>query len=181
MIDFQFGIRLGPLSNIDPSVLRGWRNDFNIYRWCRQIDPIEVWEHGAWIESLAHRSDIKMHLIMKLDGTPIGVCGLTSIDMVNRSAEFSLYIEPGSQRGGYGQAALKTLCAYGFLMLGLNHIFGETLADNPAAYMFTRVGFTFDGIRRRYYYRYGRFIDAHLYGLLDEEFRSKWIIPLVLS
>lgn len=106
----------------------------------------------------------------------VGICGLTSIDLVNRHAEFSLYIAPERQRLGYGAEALKTLCAHGFLGLGLKHIFGETFDQNPAAQMFESVGFVKEGTRRKFYYRQGQFIDAHLYSILDEDFRGKWNI-----
>lgn len=171
MIDFGFGVELGPISDV-PN-LREWRNNPDIYKWCRQFEPLNSWDHEKWFESLEHRPDVKMYSIR--DGQDnVGACGLTSLDMVNRHAEFSLYIAPALQKKGYGSAALKTLCAHGFLALGLVHIFGETFDGNPAAKMFESVGFSLEGTRRGFYYRQGEYIDAHLYSVLAGEFRTKW-------
>lgn len=165
-------IQLGPIGDIPSERLREWRNDERIYKWCRQYEPREKWAHDAWLASLASRSDVKMYGIYEanMDSLePLGVCGLTSIDLINRHAEFSIYIDPSIHKRGYGKVALKLLVDHGFKALGLNHIFGETFDGNPARRCFEQVGFKYDGVRRKFYYREGRYIDAHLYSILREE------------
>ena len=173
MIEHGFGVSLGPISLIPSSQLLIWRNEPSIYEWCRQYEPLEAWTHEAWLTSLKSRTDVKMYGVFS-DERCVGVCGLTSLDLINRHAEFSLYIAPEEQKKGYGESALKTLCAHGFSALGLKHIFGETFDGNPASMMFERVGFIKEGTRRLYYFREGHFIDAHLYSILDYEFFGKW-------
>lgn len=147
-----------------------WRNNKDIYKWCRQREPLDWQNHICWLKSLPNRSDVRMFAIEEpIKFNIIGVCGLTSIDLVNGSAEFSLYIGPEYMRNNFGESALRLLIKYGFEVLRLYHIFGETFADNPAAKMFKKVGFKFDGIRRGYYYREGKHIDAHLYSILSNE------------
>lgn len=162
-------MRLGPLSELDLDEIRHWRNDKAIYQWCRQHTPLEEWEHKGWLESLPKRSDVKMFGIFTDDG-PVGVCGLTSIDMVNRHAEFSIYVASQFHGAGYGLKALQLLLNWGFNVIGLNHIFGETFEGNPARKTFEKVGFKHEGVRRAFYFREGKFIDAHLYSML----RSEW-------
>lgn len=178
MIDHGFGVMLTPLSEVSSMAMLEWRNEPSVYKWCRQYEPLESWAHQKWLESLETRSDVKMYGIAipsdQGKDLSVGVCGLTSIDLINRHAEFSLYVGPEYQGRGFGQKALKTLCAHGFLTLGLNHIFGETFDGNPAAHIFEQVGFVKEGSRRSYYYRDGRFIDAHLYSILNTEFRARW-------
>lgn len=142
-----------------------WRNDPRIYTWCRQFEPIDWASHVAWFESLHKRTDVKMFLIIK-NSDAVGVCGLTSIDFVNSHAEFSLYIDPKRQGEGLGSEALAELVKYGFERLNLNHIFGETFDGNPAAKMFEACGFVHNGTRPQYYFRHGKYIDAHLYSIL---------------
>lgn len=170
MLTYNYGVSLGPISSEDRHVPFEWRNNPKIYKWCRQYQPISWEQHCAWHDSLPSRKDVSMFLIYDLFGQAVGVCGLTSIDLVNRHAEFSLYIGPECQKKGYATAALKTLVQYGFNVLGLNHIYGETFDENPAVKCFEKVGFKKEGTRRGYYFREGKFIDAHLYSLM----RSEW-------
>lgn len=170
MIDFNFGVSLGPISEVSSEQLFKWRNSKSIYKWCRQFEPLNRWHHDAWLKSLPEREDVRMYAIISKDTLkPVGVCGLTSIDLINRHAEFSLYIGNELQGGGYGKAALKTLVQHGFDALGLNHIFGETFDGNHAAKMFEKVGFKYEGTRRKFYFRDGEYIDAHLYSIIRSD------------
>jgi RimJ/RimL family protein N-acetyltransferase len=162
-------ITLGPLSNIPYEKTLAWRNDYRIFKWSRQREPLEKSNHVKWCEGLSSRADLKMFGIFEGE-TPVGVCGLSNIDLINRSSEFSIYIGPSFWGQGLAQDALKTLVKYGFHVLGLNHIFGETFDGNQAAKCFEKVGFKKEGTRRAFYFREGKFIDAHLYSILASEF-----------
>lgn len=103
----------------------------------------------------------------------MGVCGFTGIDLVNRHAEFSLYIAPTFWGQGYGKKALQSLVSHGFNSYGFQVIWGESFAHNPATKMFVQLGFMHEGIRRNLYFREGKFIDAHLYSILREDWESQ--------
>lgn len=163
------------LAKIDESDLKAlytWRNDPNIYRWCRQFEPISWVDHLKWFKLIYETSSIRMYKIMVDSNQLVGVCGLTSIDYVNSRAEFSLYIGSEYQYNGYGEMALRALVEHGFFVLNLNCIWGEAFDRNPAIRMFKRVGFEMEGRRRDFYYRDGRFIDAHLFSLRRSDY--KW-------
>jgi RimJ/RimL family protein N-acetyltransferase len=166
-------IELKPFDSVHLDVAFKWRNDERIWGWCRQNDLISWAEHLAWYQSMVCDDSIKMYAIVCAQQLkPVGVCGLTSIDRINRRAEFSLYIGPENQGQGYAQAALKALISKGFHNHGLNCIWGETFAGNPAAVMFENIGFKKEGTRRQFYFRDGRFIDAHLYSILASEWEK---------
>ena len=186
MIDFGEKVYLDTFGEFDSKIVREWRNDFSIWKWCRQNDLIPWENHKSWIESIGQNPSIKMYAVRAkgpLDsGDPVvpwasddidhmvGVVGLTSIDMLSRRAEFSCYTAPRAQKQGYAKAALKTLFSHGFSNLGLNNIWGETFDGNPAAKLFESIGMKLEGTRRAFYFKKGQFIDAHLYSLL----RSEW-------
>lgn len=147
-----------------------WRNDPRIYHWCRQFAPLHWENHTHWFEKQAVDSTVSFFTVID-DLQPVGVCGLTSIDLVNRRAEFSLYIGPEFQGNGYALEALQLLFYHGFRELGLNRIWGETFADNPAMNIFTKkLGMEVEGTRREFYFRDGHFIDAHLVSLRASDF-----------
>jgi RimJ/RimL family protein N-acetyltransferase len=152
---------------------RHWRNCPEINRWCRQYKPISEKEQADWLEKIHRDPTIQMFGIWDRDrADEVGVCGLTSIDLVNRNAEFSLYIAPAFQGGGYGKKALQKLCDFGFNNLGLRRIWGEVFEKNPALEMFMSIGFSKEGLLRNSYYREGRWINSTIIGLLSEE--RKW-------
>jgi RimJ/RimL family protein N-acetyltransferase len=169
VIDFGCGVQLKSVDEIALDQQRDWRNDYLVRKWTRQNDVLSYWDQNAWKERLEHDKSIKMYSIFEPKfGEGIGVCGFTGIDLVNRRAEFSLYIAPALQRQGHGKKALKTLISHGFN--GFQVIWGESFAHNPATQMFIDLGFSKEGVRRDFYFRDGRFVDAHLFSIL----RSEW-------
>lgn len=176
MIDFSFGARLDSIQRKDLDELRAFRNHRKINEWCRQIGLVSEFDQERWYERINTDKSIRMFAIKgMLDDSIKGVCGLTSIDYQASRAEFSLYIEPNSQGMGYGKKALKTLLKFGFNDLGLNLIWGETFEGNPALDMFQSLGMFFEGTRREFYFKDGRFINAHLVSMTHMEFlEAKW-------
>ncbi len=140
----DFGMELAPVCRRDLEMMRQWRNSHNIWRWCRQHDLISDVEQEAWFNRQAVDSRIRMYIInrrVEAEKVAVGVCGLTDVDMLNRRAEFSLYIGDAYQRQGYGKEAMKLLLTHGFMNLGLLQIWGESFDGNPAMAMFDGLGF----------------------------------------
>jgi RimJ/RimL family protein N-acetyltransferase len=162
-------LELGAIDAHTRTCAMGWRNDERVYKWCRQFEPITLEHHNAYWERVKDDPTTRMYSI-RYEGWPVGVCGFTSIDWVNRRAEFSLYIAPDKQGKGLGERALRALCDHGFNVLNLNMIWGEAFEGNPAIQMFKRVGFKEEGVRREFYFRDGEFVNAILFSLLRREY-----------
>lgn len=174
MVNFGHGVRLSTLGKLsEVGRIRSWRNDHRIWKWCRQNDILTHAAHDAWFNRIEHDPTIKMYSILTIEDELVGVCGLTSIDMLNRRAEFSLYIDPNLHGRGIGTRALQTLVSHGMSNIGLNSIWGESFEGNPAVRMFQNLGFKHEGIRREAYFREGKFIDAHLYSILFSDWKAK--------
>lgn len=181
MITYRYGnIGLTYTCPSDRDQFFHWRNNYDIWKWCRQNGPITYSQHSSYWHLVDGCNDKKFFAIVAADGTlgatpttfkTVGCAGLTSIDNVNSSAEFSLYIGPEYHRKGYGKTALKTLIEYGFNYLNLNSIWGETFDGNPALKMFLDIGMKQDGTRRGAYYRNGRYINCHLISALRQEWK----------
>lgn len=176
MIDYGYGVALDNLDRYEQAdKLLEWRNNQKIFSWCRQNDLLTKDAHSEWLRSLMDRKDVRMYSILKRQANAenvwilVGVCGFTSIDLINRRAEFSLYIGPEHQGQGAAKAALKTLISHGFDNFGLNIVWGESFDGNPAAQLFEKVGFVKEGTRRDFYFRNGKFLDAHLYSIKADE------------
>jgi RimJ/RimL family protein N-acetyltransferase len=169
-------VELAPIMREDLPKLFQWRNDHRIWAWTRQNDLLNEVEHAEWFERQAKDPAIRMYkLVLKTDGTTnaVGVCGLTSIDYQNSRAEFSLYIAPAFQGKGIGKMALQVLLTHGFVNLGIRRIWGETFDGNPAAKIFETLGMVKEGTRRGFYWKDGKYVDAHLYSITREEFHAR--------
>jgi UDP-4-amino-4,6-dideoxy-N-acetyl-beta-L-altrosamine N-acetyltransferase len=149
-----------------------WRNDPLVYSWCRQHDVISSDEHSAWFNSIDSNPKIKMFAIVS-DKRFLGVCGLTDIDHIHSRAEFSLYVGPEHQKQGFGTSALTELLSKAFRNFNLNQVWGETVGENPAQSLFTKVGMTKEGTRRQFYFKNGEYVDSHIYAITRNEFWSK--------
>lgn len=172
----NINLELQPLDSTDIGLIRSWRNDGRIWRWCRQSDVISDAEQVRWFNSLADNKTIKLYkLFVSTPDTsgPVGVAGFTSIDYFNSRAEFSLYIAPEMQGKGLGRRFLEILFTHGFTNLGLNLIYGEMFEGNPAAKTFESLGMTKEGTRRQFYWKDGKRTDAHLYSITRDEWHAR--------
>jgi RimJ/RimL family protein N-acetyltransferase len=167
---------LAPLDSTDVELVREWRNDYRIWRWCRQSDVISDVEQRAWFERQASDPAVKTWKLVRKtdsDAKTVGVCGLSGIDWLSRRAEFSLFIAPRYQRRGYARAGLTIMLEHAFKNLGLHQISGEVFDGNPALSLFFSLGMRHDGTRRQFYFRDGKFIDCHLVSILAEEWHAR--------
>ena len=170
MIDYGYGVTLDVIPDDVDTLKRimRWRNDPNIWKYCRQNDLITWKHHRNWYDNHSFSDSNHMYLIKSGD-TGVGVCGLTSIDMINRRAEFSCYVASEHQRNGYAKRALKTLFRHGFDSLNLHLIYGETFLGNPALAFFKSLGMVEEGVRRSFYYKGGKYLDATLISIKRDE------------
>lgn len=124
-----------------------------------EIDP---WQRAMFVKKLGGCSK------------PIGVVGLCHWDPVNASAEVSFYIGDEAARGkGYASRAVALLERWGFDELHLVRIWAEVYAFNkPSMKLLERLGYQHEGTMRQHVHRGGRRVDAHLYGLLEDEWRA---------
>lgn len=169
MIDFGYGVYLDTLDARYKDILRHARNNYSVWKTCRQNDLISEHSHDCWFESIKNDPTIRMYALIG-DSKLVGVAGFTSIDFSVGKAEFSYYTLPQEMRKGYGLKALKTLFAHGFQNLNLNLIWGECIQPNPALKMFLKLGMHHEGKRRSFYYKNGKYRDADLVSML----RSEW-------
>ena len=178
MIDFNFSVKLGPLRHENSKRYFDSRNDWRIWKWCRQFDLLTEGNHDIWLERVQQGHKTRMYEVMtnvkdKEFPEPVGVCGFTDIDHVNQRAEFSLYIFPEHHGFGYGMNALETLFKHGFQNLNFNRIWGESFDGNPAIKMFESLGMSKEGTRKDFYFREGKFIDAHLFSIGRKEWSRR--------
>jgi RimJ/RimL family protein N-acetyltransferase len=165
---------LGPLP--DNETLLSWRNSPRIFKTCRQFTIISKEAQEKWRANQDADPSIKMFGLYDDFGVCDGVCGFTSIDLINRKAEFSLYISPNNQGKGYAKEALYVLFRHGFEAFNLELIYGETFAFNKALKLFEDFGMIKEATLRNRYYREGKYIDVHIISITKKEFCSRYYL-----
>ena len=100
----------------------------------------------------------------------VGEASLWRINSHARSAHVGIALLPGFRGRGLGTDAVRVLCRYGFVHLGLHRLQVETLADNTAMIRAaTAAGFRAEGVLRGSSWVNGSFLDEVVLGQLAEE------------
>ncbi|MEB3214480.1 MAG: GNAT family protein, partial [Leptolyngbyaceae bacterium] len=169
-----YGAALDTIEHVKDS-MRNWRNTECIYKWCRQVGLIEPKSQERWFDSIQGNNAIQMFSVVD-NNCYVGVCGLTSIHWIHRSAELSYYIAPeymGTLPGRFGLKVFKTLIRYAFDGLGLNRVFGDSFEPNNVAIMnLCDLGLKQEGVLRESYYKDGKFINSVVQSMLRSEYEE---------
>ena len=131
--------------------------------------PIEVEKTELWFENNLGRAD-RYDGLIEMDGIPVGLIGLLSIDQKNSKAEYYILIGNTDFKGkGIAKEASCQILNYGFFKLGLNRIYLYTEAENESAQrLFEKVGFIKEGCLKDDILSHGRYVDRYVYGILKE-------------
>jgi RimJ/RimL family protein N-acetyltransferase len=168
-------IRLRPREMEDEPAMHSWINDPDVTQnlaarypysheaereFVKSVTKIDYSNAGFGIETLA-------------EGKFIGSLGFHKTEAESRSATLGIMIgEKDYWNRGYGTDAMRVLCRFGFEQMNLHRIELEVLAVNSRARrVYEKVGFQHEGTRRDAFYKFGRYIDAHVMSLLEGELR----------
>ena len=164
--------------------LRTQRNDPEIRRYFREWKDITTDKQLQWYAERGNNSNpqhVYFQIMMSKSSTDsssksiIGCCGLHYIDWRLGAAEFSVFLDPMLQGKGYGKEALQLMFNYGFAEAGLRKIWAEVWDNNTAIYLYRKLGFVDEGIRRQQYYHEGKFGNSFMISLLREEWeKASW-------
>lgn len=102
---------------------------------------------------------------------PLGIVGLYDINWVARNAEFRIIIgDEAYLEKGIGTSVTREVVKYAFEKLNLHKVhLGVNAEDKRANECYQKVGFVKEGTIRDYNYRNGRYYDANIYSILEDE------------
>lgn len=112
-------------------------------------------------------------IVRKEDGLLIGDCGLFGASPENRGASLGIQIgDKTCWEGGYGTDAMRVVCRFGFETMNLHRIDLHVLAWNERAiHVYEKVGFHREAVCRDAMFRFGKYHDILVMGLLRGELR----------
>ena len=119
-------------------------------------------------------NDDKRYLVIEAEGQPIGLAIFRGINRQDRSAELGIVIgETEYWNQGYSWPVGEKMLKLSFHGLGLHRVYVYVPEFNRASgIMAALFGFTKEGVIRDCFYRDGRFWDATIYSLLEDEWRE---------
>ena len=170
-------VGLRAIERDDLDLLREWRNRPDFRRYFREYREIGADMQKRWYENVVLGDSVRMFAIQELStGRLLGACGLCYLDLVNRSADFSIYIGADGLYidDQYAVDAADVLLAYGFGELGLHRIWAEIYDfDDKKVALFDKLGFTLDGRHRDAHWGDGMWRDSLFYGLLAPDYFAR--------
>lgn len=160
----------------DLPLLRDWRNQERVRKYCREYRLLNMVNQKNWFEKVS-TSKLDDMFVVLVDGEPVGLCGLTHINWKDRVAEISYYL--GKMTNPATDVAVG-IEVYGFFKkkgfgeYNLHRLHGEAYLFNEAGIKLAlSCGFRQEGILRQAVFWEGKYWDSIIIGMLAEEYDGK--------
>jgi UDP-4-amino-4,6-dideoxy-N-acetyl-beta-L-altrosamine N-acetyltransferase len=162
-------INLRAIKKDDLYMVLKWRNSENIRKFMLSDRIITFKEHVQWFNRTNNDTAYE-NLIAEYNGSPIGFLSIADIDHVNRTCTWGMYV--GDNHHNLGVGVLLEICAIDrmFNFHKIRKIWGQVFLSNRIRFLHYKLGFTDEGILKKYIYRNGDYEDLVLVSL----FSDKW-------
>ncbi|MDD4288390.1 MAG: GNAT family protein [Atribacterota bacterium] len=172
---------LSPINIDDAQQFTEWVNNLDLTLNLSIAPCIFTIEQEKQILENLYKEGYHFSIIKLKNDELIGICGLLSVDKINRTAEAGIFI--GSKKywnKGYGTEAMNLLLDYSFNLLNMNSIFLRVHSFNKRAIRcYKKCGFKEIGIRREAYILGGETYNQVYMDILAKEFKGN--IPKLLN
>lgn len=170
-------IQLRALEKDDLPHLKEWRNRKDFRDNFREYRELSMDHQESWYTTVKDKNSPHQMfaVIEKKTGKLIGAAGLCYIHNVYRNADLSFYIGKDGLYADdlYGKDTVFALLTYGFKHLGLKRIWCELYeTDSMKQKLLGGMGFTKEGTLRCNTFKNGKFLNGHIFAILDTEFHA---------
>jgi len=142
--------------------------------WLPWVDGVTSEEDTSGFISKAvtqRESGLGPNYFVMLNGEMAGMAGFHPIDWRNRNAEVGYWIGEKFTGKGLATASVARLLQEGFDQLNLNRIEIRCASGNLSSIAVARrLGLVYEGTLREEEWLYRRFVDHHVYSILQREF-----------
>lgn len=144
-------IMIRPIEEEDTDLIIQWRNkDFVRQNFIYQNDFTKE-EHMSWYKNKVLTQEVYQFIIINKElDRPVGSIYLRDIDLINKKAEYGIFIgEEDSLGKGYGTEAGNLILKFAFETLKLHKVFLRVFNSNKGAVKsYQHIGFKEDGVFR---------------------------------
>ena len=104
------------------------------------------------------------------DGGYVGNVFLIHVNRLHRHAQAGITLKQAAWNRGYAKELMRALVRFGFDELGLNKVYLQVFTTNEKGLkLWTKAGFTVEGVLRQHYFVNGEFHDMYSMSVLREE------------
>ena len=170
-------IRLRALTKTDIELTLSWHNQEDISNlYSGHPFPVNIEMEQKWYEKILDSNfPVTVFGIEFIEKKClIGITVLKEINLINRCAEFAIYIGDEEFRGkGLSNEATFESLRFGFYKLGLQRIYLKVLEENiKAIKLYHSIGFVNEGILRKSVFKNNKFRSEIIMSVLKEEFHE---------
>jgi RimJ/RimL family protein N-acetyltransferase len=129
---------------------------------------------GWYATRAGHDDRLDLSIIERASGEWAGEVVLNELSVQNESCGFRILLQgPRFYGRGLGTEATRLVIDYAFGVVGVHRIELQVYDFNPRArHVYERVGFVHEGTMREALRWDGEWVDCHLMGLLDRDWRD---------
>ena len=171
-------IILKPITLEDCEEYVEWRNSSFVSKNFIIQKKYTIEQQTNWINTIVNSKEVEQFIIVdKVSGEKIGSVYLINIELINKKAEFGIFLKSEVFSGkGFGKEATALIIKYGFELLKLNKIYLRVFANNVSAIkLYIKSGFVFEGIAREDVYVNGSYRDMIFMAILKKNYLNvKW-------
>lgn len=169
-------LRALEISDVDKLVK--WRNDLEVTNSLGgNTFYVSSLRETEWVKNaiLNDERNIKLAICLFENNQHIGNINLTSINWINRAAEYSIMIGAKDHWGkGYGNEASYLILKYAFEEVNLHRIYLTVREDNSKAInLYRKIGFKEEGILRESVFKNNKYVNMIFMSILKHEFNGK--------
>jgi len=166
-----------PFDEAHIPLVRKWVNQPDLRAGTGTEGPVSDYEHRRWYEKLMEDPTRRTFVIgdgAGADATPVGLIGLSNLNLRCRTGEYWIYIgESGTRGRGLAKDATLAILNHAFNTLALHRVYLHVLENNlPAVSLYRKLGFTQEGIAREHFFWEGRYVDTIQFAMLEDEYRE---------
>ncbi|MCB5559714.1 pyridoxal-phosphate dependent enzyme [Anaerosalibacter bizertensis] len=151
-----------------------WINDNSNNKYLHYDLPLEYDKTLNWFINNKGRKD-RFDAIIEVDGVPVGLIGLLSIDKKNSKAEYYITLGEDKYKGkGIAKLASIKLIKYAFEEIRINKIYLFTEIENKSAQrLFEKIGFRKEGLLKEDIKNGNEHVDRYVYGICKDDYYAK--------
>ncbi len=150
-----------------------WLNDPEVRQFLGRQYPFSRKDAADRLQRAPSFASALFAITRKDDGLLIGDCGFFDTTPEDRGANLGIQVgDKSCWEGGYGTDAMRTVCRFGFDVMNLHRIQLHVLSWNERAiHVYEKVGFQREAVSRDAMFRFGKYHDIVVMGLLRGEIR----------